>query len=658
MLDYPSIPTEARFIPLMNAVARERSAMSTSALPSSQPSPAGYPLGNLSFLLSPSGLILIGCAIAIGVLSVMSGGKVKSGSVKSNEKGRANWAGKNEIAAARRLAVQQLNGRSRKSSSVWIIRPKKLDYPDAACDFKEFKSGKKRKLAPKVGSISKKTPVKPSGEKFRFYSKFDKKKVEAETLWIPDTQRSVMVVGAPGSGKTFSAIDPILRSIVEQGHPCIIYDFKYPTQTSTIAAYAERMGYKIHVFAPGFPESEILNLLDFLSGDPNIDSALARQLANTMNKNFRIGQTGGGDPFFDSAGDQLVQAVMMLTRQMGHYDMLMTSVMLGAPQLIDRLYPESSRIDPWIRQAFGQIFSVKDSEKTVSSIIGTASLNFGKVVMPKILAACIGKTTLPLDIEGKTMIVFGLDRELRDVMGPIVATAIHMLVNRNLFVQGGRKTPLYTVLDELPTIYLPQLVNWENESRSDGFNGIIGFQNKSQLEKIYGKEMALAIMGGCATKFIFNPGEVESAEYFSKFFGDEEIARKNKSRSSGGGKGGGSTSTSLEVGTRKLVAPEEFVMLPPGTCVMTNPAYANDDASYLPRRVKVNLPPWEIELAGEIEGEWGKLREKLVKRASKFYRMPTQEDVLMRVREFDKQFPIPEEGEEAPDPMSVLAGMF
>ncbi|XHX78557.1 MAG: type IV secretory system conjugative DNA transfer family protein [Stenomitos frigidus ULC029] len=521
------------------------------------------------------------------------------------------------------------------------------------------KSGKSDSFppAPELGSIPKKTPVELKGD--------------SKTIWIPDTQRSVMVVGAPGSGKTFSAIDPMIRSVIEQGYPICLYDFKYPTQTSAVAWYAEQLGYKIHVFAPGFPESDILNLLDFLTGDPNQDSALARQLANTMNKNFKIGASSGGDPFFDSAGDQLVQAVMMLTKQMKHSDVLMTSVILSAPQLIERLYPESSGIDPWIRQAFGQIFSVKESEKTVSSIVGTAALNFGKLVMPKILAACIGKTTLPLDLDGKVMVVFGLDRELRDVMGPIVATAIHMLVNQNLFrkkgqvasdgsirQKDGRNDPLFVVLDELPTVYLPQLPNWENESRSDGFNGIIGFQNKSQLKKIYGEEMSLAIMGGAATKFIFNPGEVESAEYFSKFFGDEEISRKNKSKSIGGGKP--STSHSVEVGVRKLVSPEEFIMLPPGTCVMTNPAYANKEMSYLPRRINFKIPQAEIELAGMIESRWNGVETRLQKRSSGHFRMPTQEDVNARVAEFDERFPIPVEGEEAaaPPPVDVLAGLF
>ncbi len=603
-------------------------------------------------------LILLVCGLFLAFLSFSEGGgtEASSGSTKKNAKAKAKWAGKKELASARSLAIKQLNGRSRKSACVWIIRPKVLDFPDEACDFKTYKSGRKQKLPPRTGPIPKDKPVVVKGEKHSFYSEFEKKKVTAETIWIPDTQRSVMVVGAPGSGKTFSAIDPMLRAVVEQGYPLILYDFKYPTQTSTIAWYAEQMGYEVRVFAPGFPESDVINLLDFLTGDPQIDAALSRQLANTMNKNFKLGASASSDPFFDNAGDQLVQAVMMLAKQMPSPDLMTAQVILAMPQLIDRLFPESSGLDPWIRKAWDQIFSVKDSEKTVSSIIGTATLNFTRLMMAKILACCVGDTTLPLDIEGKQLIVFGLDREIRDVVAPIVATAIHMMVNRNLFRKGGRKDPLYVCVDEMPTLYLPQWSNWENESRSDGFNGIWGFQNKSQLEKIYGKELALAMMGGSATKFIFNPGEVESAEYFSKFFGDEEIARKNKSRSTGSGKP--SVSTSIEVGTRKLIAPEEFLYLNPGTCYMTNPAYSNGETSYLPRRIQVRLPPWELELAAMIEKNWDKVRDRLIKRASKLQRVPTQEDLERRIREFDQRFPVPEDKKSAPSGMSTLMGML
>jgi len=241
------------------------------------------------FLFSQQGITLLICAAIILAMAILGEGQVKSGSTKANAKARAKWASRKEILAARKLAISQLNGRSRKSACVWIIRPSEVEFPDDACDFRVFRSGRKRKLAPKIGPIPKKTPVRVKGEKHRFYSQMDKKKVSSETIWIPDTQRSVMVVGAPGSGKTFSAIDPMLRSVVQQGYPLVLYDFKYPTQTSTIAAYAKEKGYTIRVFAPGFPESDVLNLMDFLTGDPQVDAALARQLANTMNKNFKLG---------------------------------------------------------------------------------------------------------------------------------------------------------------------------------------------------------------------------------------------------------------------------------------------------------------------------------------------------------------------------------
>ena len=615
---------------------------------SPQPKPNDSPLGGLTeLLMSPAGLILLGCGLVFAVLAWMNGGDVPSRSTPKNAKAKARWAEKKELFNARKLAIKQLNGRNRKSACVWIIRPTSLEYPESVLKRKKLKNGKTSTTtpAPEQGAIPKETPVKVGSEKHSWHDKEAKCKKTAETIWIPDTQRSVMVIGAPGSGKTFSAIDPMIRSVIEQGHPIILYDFKYPAQTSAVAWYAEQLGYEISVFAPGFPESSVLNLLDFLTGDAEDDAPLARQLANTMNKNFRIGATGGGDPFFDAAGDQLVQAVIMLAKQMPYADLIMVNTILNMPQLIERICPESSGIDPWIRQAFGQIFSVKDSEKTVSSIVGTASLNFSRLMMARILACCVGKTTLPLDMNGKQMVVFGMDRELRDVVGPIIATVIHMLVNRNLFREGGRKDPLFCVLDELPTIYLPQLVNWENESRSDGFNGIIGFQNKSQLEKIYGREMTLAIMGGCATKFIFNPGEVESSEYFSKFFGDEEIARRNKSRSTSGGKGGNSFSHSVEVGTRKLIAPEEFLMLQPGEAIFTNPQYESKDGAYFPRRQKFNLPPWEIKLAGQIESNWHKTHERLLK--STVQTIPNRGDIISRSECFQEQFPVPDPEEAA-----------
>ncbi|MEM7771146.1 MAG: type IV secretion system DNA-binding domain-containing protein [Cyanobacteria bacterium P01_A01_bin.37] len=614
--------------------------------------------------MSPQTLIILGvCGAALLYFAIRGDGEVKPNSTDKNAKAKSRWAGKKAIRKARDLAVSQLHGRRRKAAALYLIRPKMLEYhPDTVNSQRKKKpNGEYVKTtfppAPGIGKIDKKThPIIIKKEKFGFYSNYKKKRCTGETIWIPDTERSVAVIGAPGSGKTFSAIDPMLRSIVEQGFPIILYDFKFSTQSRTIAWYAKKLGYDITVFSPGYEYTSRINILDFLTGDPEIDGAYARQLANTLNKNFRLGSSGGADPFFDNAGDQLVQAVLMLAKQTAFPDLMMAQVILSAPQLIDRLFPQSSGIHPWIRKAFDQIFSVKDSEKTVSSIVGTATLNFTRLMMPKILSSIVGTSNMPIKVEGKQMVIFGMDREIRDVVGPIIATVIHMMVNENLFIKpNGRKDPLYCVLDELPTIFLPQLKNWINESRSDGFNGIIGFQNTAQLDQAYGKDNATPIIGGCATKFIFNPGEIGSAEQFSKFFGTEEVARSNTSKTLGSGRP--SRNKSIETYTRPLIAPEEFLQLPPGTCIFTNPAYEDDRSSYLARRIEVNLPPDELELAEMIENGWPEVEADLKAKSEANHEPIDKDAVQMRIDWFNQHFPIPDDDAESANPQDLLAGL-
>lgn len=46
------------------------------------------------------------------------------------------------------------------------------------------------------------------------------------SLYVPNAQEGIVVCGSPGKGKTFSVIDPLIRSSLDQGFPTIVYDFK------------------------------------------------------------------------------------------------------------------------------------------------------------------------------------------------------------------------------------------------------------------------------------------------------------------------------------------------------------------------------------------------------------------------------------------------
>jgi hypothetical protein len=127
----------------------------------------------------------------------------------------------------------------------------------------------------------------------------------------------------------------------------------------------------------------------------------------------------------------------------------------------------------------------------------------------------------------------------------------------------------------------------------------------TQLEQAYGKETSRAILSGCNTKFIFNPGEYESAKYFSDYLGDEEIRYKQKSRSNS--KDGGSNSISEQDKTKKMFSPEEFLKLPAGSCIFINPAYANQTEASIPMKLKVQVGDGEMK-----RREYGEAKFNLV----------------------------------------------
>jgi type IV secretory pathway TraG/TraD family ATPase VirD4 len=547
-------------------------------------------------LWTPQGLLTL-VALGIGGYWLMTEDRSGRGRMAG-----AHWAGGQEKKAARQVAIKQINERKRDGLTTWINTPL-------------ISTLKKPQM--KAGKVSKRYEISP----------------QANTVFIPDGQRGTTVCGAPGSGKTFSVIDPMIRSVIDQGFPICLYDFKFPGGQAEIhAAYARNKGYDVRIFAPGFEGSESCNLLDFLKSAD--DSETAGQIAKVLNKNFSLnGGKGGEDPFFQLSGDQLIKAVLQLAKLSDYPDFLTCQKILAldSSDLIDRV--KAADISPWVKTSWDQFMSMRESEKTAASVAAIASLMFTNFVSPDILPCLCGKSTIPLDLEGKQMIIFGMDQNRRDIVGPILATVMHMIVVRN--IAKKRIDPLAVFLDELPTIALPNLVNWLNESRSAGFCGVLGYQNMTQLEQAYGKETARAILSGCNTKFIFNPGEYESAKYFSDYLGDEEIRYKQRSRSNS--KDGGSNSVSDQDKTKKMFSPEEILKLPAGTCVFINPAYANQKEASIPLKLKVNIGDGEMQRRAYGEAKFDLVIQQLKKKIQ--HSAITNKDIQIRIDALTKIMP-------------------
>jgi len=479
------------------------------------------------------------------------------------------------------------------------------------------------------------------------------------TIWLPHAERGTLVVGSPGSGKTFSTIDRALESAMIQGFPIVLYD-KKGDQMILHAALADRYGYKVYVFAPEEPYSGVINPLDFIKSPQ--DSVMAGELGQVINRNASSGQSGKGDEFFSKAGDLLAKALLQLVKShpnSDYHDMAMLYSFLRLPNLVKRIdyAVQTKQMDEWVATSFIQFLSAKEAEKTISGILTTAAGMFSSFIQADLLRAFMGKSNIPIYLNGREIIIFKLDDARRTVVGPLLAAAIHLVVVNNL--AEPRKDPLIISLDEFPSIRLDCTPQWVNEYRSNGGCFILGIQSLEQLYEIYGDKMGAAIAkrccvcaawaqriaqiaSACSTHVLFNPGNPETAKRYSERYGEKEIVLRNNSVSQTQGQRTQSWNESLQ--KLPIISVDEIMRFPQGKCVLTSPAYKSGAEGFIPYPLTIPVPKSDIKRADECKKLW---HEQVRPRLSKRVKLDSLEQLTAslyeRVAAAEAMLPLPDE---------------
>ncbi|MEM9008678.1 MAG: type IV secretory system conjugative DNA transfer family protein [Cyanobacteria bacterium P01_F01_bin.86] len=547
----------------------------------------------------PPAFFLGGSLVLLGLL-MLAGHLLGAGSSRKNIIGSARWAGRRERNNARKQALQQVASKDPSQVSLWINAPENIDGH------------------------------KMTGDK--------------NTIWIPNATSGTSVIGGSNTGKSYSVIKPTLRSAIAQGLPTVLLDTDYPGLAKTIAPLAESVGYEVSIFAPGYPESQICNVLDFVKDLR--DSTGASQISKTLVKNFSM-HGKHEDLFFAQAGELATEAALLLAKAMPHQDLLTSFCILKDVDMMKRI-KGVHKIDPWLSLAFGQLVSTAKSEKTVDSIRGTAALLFGQLMRPDILPALMGESTIPLQMTGKRLLIFGVKQDIRMVVSPLIAGIINAIVSRNVIY--GRTEPLFLSLDEMPSMYFPEISEWLAEKRKYGLCCQIGYQTFQQLVNTYGKELADVIFTNTATKFMFNPQHVDTAELVSRTLGDRDITYKTISRTTGRNR---SRSRGEHRVKRRLKSADEILKMPQGTCIMINPGYAHGREQYIPMFFDpIHITDKELKIQSASESAW---REFLGKRSEGTAAENQISTLAITQREAEFKKALPLNGEtEAPDFSKML----
>ncbi|MEM9272603.1 MAG: type IV secretion system DNA-binding domain-containing protein [Cyanobacteria bacterium P01_F01_bin.143] len=145
----------------------------------------------------------------------------------------------------------------------------------------------------------------------------------------------------------------------------------------------------------------------------------------------------------------------------------------------------------------------------------------------------------------------------REGLRPVISAMLDVASSKLMNNKSNSSTWLF--LDELPSLQkLPSLKTGLHEGRKYNCRYVLGFQGRSQLESLYGRD-AEALMSAPSTRVFLRSNEFAAAEWAARNIGKPEIHREAESYSSTLlSQGRDSISTRTEVRSDYLVLPNEI----------------------------------------------------------------------------------------------------
>ena len=343
--------------------------------------------------------------------------------------------------------------------------------------------------------------------------------------------RASIVLGTPGSGKSYAVVNSFIKQQIEKGYSMYIYDFKF-SDLSTIA-YNHLMnhpeGYKVKpkFYVINFDDPRRSHRCNPIHPDFMEDITDAYESAYTILLNLNKTWVQKQGDFFVESPIILFASIIWFLRiyQDGKYCTFPHAIELLNRRYEDIFpiltsYPElenylSPFMDAWqggaAEQLMGQIASAKiPLSRMISPQLywvmsdSEFTLDINNPDEPKIL--CVGNNPDRQNIYGAALGLYN--------------SRIVKLINK----KGKLKSAV--IIDELPTIYFKGLDNLIATARSNKVAVCLGFQDFSQLKRDYGDKEAAVVMNTVGNIF---SGQVvgETAKTLSERFG--KILQKRQS---------------------------------------------------------------------------------------------------------------------------------
>ena len=362
----------------------------------------------------------------------------------------------------------------------------------------------------------------------RFYYK---KKWQRGWINVVNPFRATIVLGTPGSGKSFAVVNNYIKQQIEKGYSMYIYDFKF-ADLSTIA-YNHMMnhqnGYKVkpQFYVINFDDPRRSHRCNPIHPDFMSDISDAYESAYTIMLNLNKTWVQKQGDFFVESPIILFAAIIWYLRiyKNGKYCTFPHAIELLNRRYEDVFpiltsYPElenylSPFMDAWQGGAMEQL----------AGQIASAKIPLSRMISPQ-LYWVMSASEFTLDInnpEEPKILCVGNNPDRQNIYGAALGlynSRIVKLINK----KGQLKSSV--IIDELPTIYFKGLDNLIATARSNKVAVCLGFQDFSQLVRDYGDKEAKVVINTVGNIF---SGQVvgETAKTLSERFG--KVLQKHQS---------------------------------------------------------------------------------------------------------------------------------
>ena len=356
--------------------------------------------------------------------------------------------------------------------------------------------------------------------------------------------RGTWVVGTPGSGKTFSIIEPFIRQHSAKGFAMVVYDYKFPTLAQKLYYH-----YRVNKKAGLTPKDCDFNIINFetvehsrrvnpiqLKSISNL--AAASETAETLLESLQKGKKeggGGSDQFFQTSAVNFLAACIYFFCNYekrpydanGHemnYDKTIdpetgmikptgvvrdTAGNIVEPAYWLGKYSDMPHILSFLNESYETIFEVLMTDTEVAPLLGPFRTAFDNKAMEQ-LEGMIGTLRVftsrlatkesywifskegddfdlkVSDPAHPSYLLIANDPEMESIIGALNALILNRLVTR-VNTGQGKNVPVSIIVDELPTLYFHKIDRLIGTARSNKVSVTLGFQELPQLESDYGK---------------------------------------------------------------------------------------------------------------------------------------------------------------------------